>query len=202
MKRPVRRILFAVAAVTAILLSGCAREPKILLLMRAVPHDAEFCRTRELDVMTRLLEEAGLRVEVAASRDVAALCGSQGLKTDLLLEDVRVAEYAGFLLPDMDTSLAGIDQPTLEMVRQAAAQGKPIAAQHSAITILSSAGLLAGKHYAFPLAVFPEGICDGQGVAQDGLIITGSSKPQMVDTLGWPDTTADLTRKLIAAVGR
>jgi putative intracellular protease/amidase len=201
MKNSLLRTLFAAVVCTAVLLAGCAREPKILLYMRAVPHDAEYCRTRELEVMTGLLEEAGLRVVVAASREVAALCSSQGLKTDLLLEDVRVAEYAGFLLPDMDTSLAGIDQPTLEMVRQAAAQGKPIAAQHSAITILSSAGLLAGKHYAFSLPVFPEGICDGEGVAQDGLIITGSSKPQMVDTLGWPDTTAELTRKLIAAVG-
>jgi hypothetical protein len=202
MKRSMLKKLLAAVVFSTVLLSGCAREPKILLVMRGVPHDPEYCRTRELEVMTRLVEEAGLQVVVAASEEVASLCAGVGLKTDLLLADVKVSDYAGFLLPDMDTSYAGVDIPILELLRRAAARGKPIAAQHQAVTILSSAGLLEGKHYAYPIAVFPEGICDGRGVVQDGLIITSSIDPTKAEREGRPDYTAELTRRLIAAVGR
>jgi putative intracellular protease/amidase len=200
MKGPGLRELCAAVVLTFLLLSGCVREPRVLLFMRAVPHDPEYTRTHEVEVMRSLLEKAGLRVVVAAPYEVAALCSCTALKTDLLLKDVMVSEYAGFLLPDMGTSPEASGARGVEMVKQAAAQGKPIAAQHGSINLLSQAGLLKGKHYAYQLDVFPEGICDGPGVVQDGLIITSGTDPGMAERTGRPDCTVELTRKLIAAV--
>jgi hypothetical protein len=90
-----------------------------------LPHDSEDFRAHVLEVRTRLWEEAGLGVAVAASEEVASLCSGAGLKTDLLLANVKVSDYAGILLPDMDTSYAGIHRPALEMIKEAAARGKP-----------------------------------------------------------------------------
>jgi transcriptional regulator GlxA family with amidase domain len=86
----------------------------------------------------------------------------------------------------------------VEIIKEAAAKGMPVAAQHSALLILRAAGVLDGKHYATIEFTAPEGINEGQGVVQDGNIITASTCPHWAAPLmGKPDTTTELTQKLI-----
>lgn len=203
MKRTSPLALLAAAVFTVIQFSGCATEPRILLYTREGSGDLEFMLNDEVEVMMSMLNEAGLRVVVATLYEEPFYGASDTFKPDLLLKDVKVSKYAGFLLPCMAAGQPGIiESQAVEMVKQAAAQGKPIAAQHGSIHTLARAGLLAGKRYAMGLAVFPEGIYSGTGVVQDGVVITSGICPELARETGKPDGTAELTRKLIAAVVR
>jgi putative intracellular protease/amidase len=193
----------AVALLAAGLLSGCAKQPIILLYAREGSGALELMIKEEVEVMIRLLEEAGLRVDVATLYEEPYYGAGVpfGFKPDLLLEDVKVSKYAGFLLPCMAAGQPGIiEARAVEMVREAAARGKPVAAQHGSIHTLARAGLLEGRRYAMGLAVFPEGIYSGTGVVQDGNVITSGICPEKTKESGRPDGTVELTRELIEAV--
>jgi putative intracellular protease/amidase len=86
------------------------------------------------------------------------------------------------------------------MVKEAAAQGKPVAAQYGSIFTLARAGLLAGRGYAYERASFPEGTYGGTGVVRDGLVITSGTCPYKARETGRPDGTPELTRLFIEAV--
>ena len=117
------------------------------------------------------------------------------------MKDVKVSKYAGFLLPCMAAGAPGIiDAKAVEILKQAAAQGKPVAAQHGTVFTLARAGLLNGKHYAYALPRIEQGIYSGNGVVQDGLIITAGICPYEAKLTGRPDGTAELTQRLIEAV--
>ena len=95
-----------------------------------------------------------------------------------------------------------IDLEAIEMVKEAAAQGKPVAAQYGSVFTLARAGLLDGKRYAYGYATIEEGIYSGTGVVQDGLVITSGTCPYQARLTGRPDGTAELTQKLIETVIR
>lgn len=205
MKRFALRALPAAVLLAVSLFSGCAKQPRILLYTREGSGALELMLREEVEVMTGLLEEAGLRVDIATlyAEPYYGAGVPYGFKPDLLLEDVKVSKYAGFLLPCMAAGQPGIiEARAVEMVKEAAAQGKPVAAQHGAIHTLARAGLLAGRRYAMGLAVFPEGIYSGTGVVRDGNVITSGICPETAEETGRPHGTAELTRKLIEAVLR
>jgi transcriptional regulator GlxA family with amidase domain len=85
----------------------------------------------------------------------------------------------------------------VKLVTDAAAAGKPIAAQRSSLYILSKAGLLKGRKYASIQKDFPEGIYAGDGVVQDGNIITSAFCPHGARDHRRIDGTAQLTETLI-----
>lgn len=125
------------------------------------------------------------------------------MKPDAALKDLKVSKYAGFLLPCMAAGAPGvIDLEAIEMVKEAAAQGKPVAAQYGSVFTLARAGLLDGKRYAYGYATIEEGIYSGTGVVQDGLVITSGTCPYQARLTGRPDGTAELTQKLIETVIR
>ena len=100
------------------------------------------------------------------------------LKPDMKLSDVKLENYVGVILPCMaagsDPTSIQIPPEAVKIVKQAVAQGKPVAAQQSAIKILVTAGVLGGKHIA----------SQGQGVVQDGNITTAGTCPYTVKTQG------------------
>ena len=153
--------------------------------------------------MERLIEEAGLKYAVATAYEQTFWGPNATLEHDLLLEDVDVSKYAGVLLPCMSAGVPGtIEASSVEIVREAVAQGKPVAAQHGQICTLARAGLLTGKRYAYVHPSFREGVYAGTGVVQDGLVLTSANCPDWALRTGEPDGTVELTLRLIAAIVR
>ena len=208
MKRQILSILFLAAIITAILLVGCSDKPteslsgpKVLVFVRDRSFDTEYMITHEVGVMLSMLDEAGIHAVIATQSEDSYQGSEPPLKSDILLQDVTVADYDGFLLPCMAAGAPGsIEDDAIAMVAEAAAQGKPIAAQYGSVFTLAEAGLLDGKHYAFERDAFPEGIYDGTGVVQDGNIVTSGTCSYMARSTGRPDGTPELTLKLIETV--
>jgi putative intracellular protease/amidase len=201
MKRTIPKAFCLAALITAVQLGGCAREPQILLYVRDGSSDFEYMLTQELGVMKSMLEDAGLRVVVATVSEESYDRYRATLKPDIFLKNVKVSKYAGFLLPCMAAGAPGfIEAEAAEMVKEAVAQGKPVAAQHGSVFTLARAGLLNGKRYAYGLPLIPEGIYSSTGVVQDGLVITSGICPYNARLAGSPDGTAELTKKLIEAI--
>jgi putative intracellular protease/amidase len=151
--------------------------------------------------MLSMLDEAGLQAVIATESEDSYSGSDTPLESDILLQDVNVADYEGFLLPCMAAGSPGsIEDDAVELVSEAAAQGKPVAAQYGSVFTLARAGLLDGKHYAFERAAFPEGIHDGTGVVRDGNIITSGTCSYKARSSGRPDGTSELTQELIEAI--
>ena len=173
--------------------------------------------TKEVGVMTDMLQKAGFKVVVAnvSGQPIEGLI--KKLKPELKLSEVKVDDYAGFILPCMAVGMfpsPPVSPVAVSIVKQAVAKGKPVAAQLGSVNILAEAGVLKGKRYAFvqdPLNPLPPNekgsrfkgaIYSGRGVVQDGMIITSGICPAMEAATGMRDCTPELTRAFIAKLGR
>ena len=222
MKKRMRRISSAVAIVLSLVMISALAEGQSISRVLLIPREGEssnldFMLAKEVGVMTDLLQKAGFKVVVAnvSGQPIEGIV--RKLKPDLKLSEVKVNEYAGFILPCMAVGLSPsqpISPVAVSIVKQAVAKGKPVAAQLGSVTILAEAGVLKGKRYAFmqdPLNPLPpdekdsrfEGaIYSGRGVVQDGMIITSGICPAMGGSTGMPDCTPELIRAFIAKLGR
>jgi putative intracellular protease/amidase len=170
------------------------------------PAIADYAIIKEFGVMKTTLEGAGYTV-VLATLDGQPVHGKAlSITPDLKFSDVKVADYKALLLPCLD---AGDTPPeSLQIAKEALAQGKPIAAQNGGVFILSMAGILKGKNFAIAeyYAVGDGkqyfnpngGKYVGDGVVQDGTILTSGVCPVMSIFIKKPDGTLELTQKLIA----
>ncbi len=205
-------ILAVLGALLISVVPVVADGPKVLMIVKHVEEesaDLELMLTKEVGVMTDMLEQAGFEVEVASTSGQPLVTGKTTLKPDLKLEDVRVADYAGFIMPCM---AVGFDVPLLPevaaVVKEAVAEGKPLAAQVDSVITLARAGLLSGKKYAFPeewaaeQSVLKDAIHSGHGIVQDGKIITSGVCPFAANIFGFEDGTSKLTQALIAELSR
>jgi putative intracellular protease/amidase len=208
MKRRILTALCLATIIPAILFVGCSSKPKesfggpkVLVFVRDGSNATEYMLTHEVGVMLSMLEEAGILAVVATQSEDSYQGSEPPLKSDILLQDVTVEDYDGFLLPCMAAGSPGsIEDDAIAMVAEAAAQKKPIAAQYGSVFTLAEAGLFDGKHYAYEYDAFPEGIHDGTGVVQDGNIITSGTCSYKARSTGRPDGTPELTQKLIEAI--
>jgi len=217
-----KRLSFIVAIVLSLVMISAIAEEQSISQVLLIPREGEsssldLMLTRELGVMTDLLQKAGFKVVVAnvSGQPIEGLI--KKLKPDLKLSEVKVDDYAGFIVPCMAVGFSPgppVSPVAVSIVRQAVAKGKPVAAQLGAVKILAEAGVLKGKRYAFvqdPLNPLPpnekdsrfEGaIYSGRGVVQDGMIITSGVCPVMGGTMGMRDCTPELTRAFVATLGR
>jgi len=171
---------------------------------------------KEVGVMTDMLQKAGFKVVVAnvSGQPIEGILNK--LKPDLKLSEVKVDNYAGFILPCMAVGMfpgPPVSPAAVSIVKQAIAKGKPVAAQTGSVYILAEAGVLKGKRYAFvddPLnqpppykdSRFEGAIYSGSRIVQDGNIITSGVCPSVEGWMGMPDCTPELTRAFIAKLGR
>ena len=183
--------------------------PKVLLFIReGVYRWLERSLEKEVGVMKKILEQSGFNVSVATVSGEPVSAGSARVTPDLKLSDIEVADYAGFILPCMavgSSPYKSVAPEAVSMVKKAAADGKPVAAQRGGVLILAKAGVLEGKKYAFKLDLneFPDfkvGVYSGTGVVRDGNIITSGVCPMATKYYGLNDCTEELTRALIAAI--
>jgi len=223
MKRiTIPKVIVAVMAVCIFLSLYCSiiptealaeSRPKVLMIPReGYSADIELMLDKEVRVMTLMLMRAGFRVDVATASGVHIISPGQDLIPDLKLVDVKVDDYAGFIMPCM--AVGGIPGPpvapeAVAIVKAAVAQDKPVAAQFGSIVIMAEAGVLKGKKYSFsmdPLKPNPfwkkdirfvGAIYSGRDVVQDGNIITSGICPFIEKRWGRKDGTAVLTQALI-----
>ena len=204
--------LFILLLLTTVFTSCVKDTPKVLLYIRGdglKSYDLELMLTKEVAVMKEILEQSGFEVAVATVSGELIVADSTSLKPDLKLDEVNIADYAGFILPCMADS-GSVAPEAVTMVRKAAAEGKPVAAQLIPVAkVLAEAGLLIGKKYAFAdeenvnASTFPvlkSGVYSGTGIVEDGNIITSGVCPFLARMRGRQDGTPELTQTLIEAI--
>ena len=166
----------------------------------------DYMMIKEFGVMKATLNDAGFTVVVATVDGQPVQGKTISIMPDLKLPDVQVADYKGIIVPCMNAAM--IPPESVQVVKEALAQGKPIAVQNGAVRVLSLADGLKGKNFAIS-AFFATG--DGKqwfnwdggtyrgiGVVQDGNIITSGTCPGEAKWQKKPDGTLELTQKLIA----
>jgi len=186
-------------------------KPKVLLFIRkGISYDTEYMLKEEVGVMTSMLEEAGFEVIVATVSGEPIKIQARKFMPDLELADVKVNDYVGIIMPSMAKGGVWLgwhaSPEEILLVKEAVAQGKPIAAQKDAVVILAEAGVLVGKKYAaytepgFLIESFAGAIYSGEGVIRDGNIITSSNCPYSVKLYGRDDGTSELTKIFIETI--
>jgi protein deglycase len=195
-------ILFLIMVLPAF--SYAREDEKVLMIINEGKfEDLELMLTKEVGVMKELLEKAGFKVVTSSASKKPLTASSISLVPDLKLSDVKVDDYAGIIMPCMAVSASPLAPEGETIIKEAAAKGKPIAAQTGSVVLLSRAGLLKGKKYAFAKAwglQFEDAVYGGDGVIQDGTIITSGICPMIAKQTGSKDGTAKLTKLLIEEI--
>jgi putative intracellular protease/amidase len=201
-----KRLLIA-AILSTITLACAADTPKVLLFMRSGSGDLEYMLKKEVMVMKDTLERSGFKVVVATLDGSDFSAGTMTVKADIKLSDAKMADYEGFILPCMMVAsypMPEISQEAIDLVKDAVATGKPVAAQTGSLWTLAKAGVLKGKKYAYAFAekspLFEGATFAGTGVVRDGLILTSGLCPHMARTLKTNDGSEGLALALAEAM--
>jgi putative intracellular protease/amidase len=185
-------------------------NPKVLLFITDGSRDSVLMLTKEVIVMKELLEQSNFKVVIATLSAETISVDSVTIEPDLKLNEVNVADYSGFIFPCMAPPWDKIydqNEEVVEFVKKISTEGKPMAAQTLSVADFAKAGILIDKKYAFTfdpdLNEYPEfkgGIYSGEGVIQDGNIITSGTCPWKTREYGAPDGTRKLTQLFIDAI--
>jgi putative intracellular protease/amidase len=201
--------LLILLLLTSVFASCAERTPKVLLYVRGDglnSWDVDYMLKKETSVMKDIFEQSGFDVVVATVSGEPISSDSTSVIPDLKLDEVIIADYAGFIIPCMADS-GEIAPESVTLVNEFVKAGKPVAAQLGGVLVLAKAGVLEGKKYARynepDLIKFPEfknAVYSGQGVMQDGNIITSGICPYMARAEKLQDGTPELTQTLIKAM--
>ncbi len=191
-------------------------NPQVLMIPREGKSlDLDLILSKEVGVMTSILEKAGFKVVVATVKGEPIKGSAITLTPNLKLKDVKVADYAGFILPCMGHGFfpgPPVAPEAMAIVKQALKDGKPVAAQLGSVYVLAQAGVLVGKRYAFiadPLNPpagnakddrFNGALYAGDAVVQDGNIITSGYCPLSAKSFSGVDRTTELTQTFVATL--
>jgi putative intracellular protease/amidase len=188
---------------TIILQSFQTSKPKVLMYIQDNSMDLNFMLTNEAAKMKQILEQAGFEVDIASISGEILKTESLTINPDIMLSKVDIRKYSGFIVPCMAPNDTIVAIQEKNFIKEVIKEGKPIAAQTSAVFILAESGALKGKKFAMEenlLNLSPEfktAVYSGIGVVQDGIIITSGTCPMMAKMTGIKDGTAELTNKLI-----
>ncbi len=191
---------------------------KVLMIPReGYSTDLDLMLKMEVGVMTMLLKRAGFQVDVATTSGQSIVGPTEKIEKVLRLSEVKLDDYVGIIMPCMAVGMfpgPPVSAEAMALVKKAVQEGKPVAAASNASTILAEAGLLKGKKYAYfqdPLKPgttlkridlrYEGGIYSGDGVVQDGNIITSGVCPQLERADGKQNGTLMLTQTFITAIG-
>ena len=189
-------------------------NPQILLILRdGPPQYIDNMLTNEVSVMKSMLEKGGFKVAVATNDGMPIKGSTVTFTPDLKLSDVKVDGYMGVIIGCMGAGAlpyTSVSPIAVSIAKQAAGQGKPVAASHGSVIILAEAGVLVGKRYGFwvdPFGIgrrpddrFTGAIYGGTGVVQDGNIITCGACPESAASHGLHDGTVELTQAFITTL--
>ena len=202
MKALIRNVLIAIALLSIGSNLFGADRPKVLLIMQEISNHNDYMIQHEIQPMVSLLKEAGYYVDIASETGKKLGFGNTSIVPDMKLNDVKVEDYAGILIPCMAVleTKSSIPKAAIVIAQSAFERGLPIAAQNSGVTILGQANLLAGKKYAIEeryIDLVPGGEFKGPGIVQDGRIVTSGICPFLAMMGQGKDGTADLIKGFI-----
>lgn len=197
--------LFCLFLLSGLLVSSRTDAPKVLLYLEDNSADLQYMLIHEVGQMKEILEHSGFKVSIATITGEILKTDSVTIKPDLRLSEVKIKDYAGFMMPCMATNDTIVTAEEKNFVKTVSEMGKPLAAQTGAIFILAKAGILDGKKYAIfedpgNEPVFKNAIYSGNGIVKDGNIITSGICPWMAKVSGQKDGTAELTNTLVAVI--
>ena len=208
MKKTILFLTFVLGLVctTSVIHSQGVKKSKVLMVVREGKSlvDLELMLNNEVGVMTDLVNKAGFELKVASPSGQPIVAGKKTLRPDLKLSEVKMAEYAGFIIPCVSL-LDGFPDNFVPLIRDAVAKGKPVAAQTGGVFALAKAGILSGKKYAglkvpdkktYPQ--FQDAIYGGSGIVQDRRLITSAVCPMTAKETGLPDGTTLLMEAFLA----
>ena len=160
--------------------------------------------------MKDILEQSNFEVVVATLSGDPVSVDTVTVSSDLKLSEVIITDYYGFIFPCMAPPWDKIYDPNLEVVafiKEISMEEKPMASQTLSVADFAKAGLLVDKKYTFTMEPdvdeyleFKGGIYSGEGVIQDGNIITSGTCPWKAREYGLQDGTRKLTQIFIEAV--
>jgi len=208
-----KRLLITIVIGTFLLSFGYAQNaPKVLLFMRDAQKsgDLEHMLKKEVGVMRDTLEKSGYKVVVATIDGSSFSVGSTTVKADIKLANVKIGDYAGFILPCLAVpsypAPPEVSPDAIALVKNAVSAGKPVAAQTGSLWTLAEAGLLKGKKYAYAFEeknpYFAGATFAGTGVVKDGLILTSGICPYMALKSNEKDGSEPLALALVEAMAR
>ncbi len=189
-----------------VLHSQGVKKGKVLMVVREGKFlgEVELMLNDEVGVMTGLLSKAGFELKIGSPSGQLIVAGTKTLRPDARLSEVKMAEYEGFLIPCVSL-MDGFPDTFVPMIKDAIAKGKPVAAQTGGVFALAKAGVLSGKKYAGVKVPnkknYPEvqdAIYAGDGIVQDGRLITSAVCPMTAKSTGLPDGTTRLMEAFIA----
>jgi len=191
---------------------------KVLMIIReGYPWDLDLTLKMEVGVMNILLKKAGFQVDIATDSVQPIRGTTEKIEKVMRLSEIKLDDYVGIIMPCMAVGWypgPPVSSQAIAIVKKALADGKPVAAAAAASILLAEADLLKGKKYAYfrdPLKTdenwkltdprYKGGIYSGDGVVQDGKIITSGVCPVQEMVLGKQNDTVKLTQTFIAAIG-
>ncbi len=181
-----------------------AQTGKVLLMVKnGESADLDYMLTNEVNVMTQMLQDAGFEVVVASPSGQSLVGEEHTLTPHLRLAEVSMSDFDGIVMPCMameeETQIPELEK----LIKETVAAGKPVAAQLGSVVQLARAGVLDGKKFAYVEEWIPnvpelEGLeYGGQGVVEEGNVITSGVCPYAAQALGAEDTTPALTNAFI-----
>lgn len=181
---------------------------KVLMFVRDGSRDLGLMVHDEVLVMKQMLEEAGFVVEVATADGKDVTIDGVTVQVDHAVAGLSMNAYAGLVLPCMGPPAgATMEAKVVELVKEADAAGKPIAASRSSVEFLAEAGVLSGRNYSYASAVnvetrpsFAGATFAGTETVQDGHISTTGICPISSPGANLPDGTRDLMQSLITSL--
>ncbi len=208
MKKAVFCLILGLSLVcnATVLHSQGAKKDKVLMVVREGKFlgEVELMLNNEVGFMRSLLSKAGFEMIIASPSGQSIVAGTKTLRPDIKLSEVKMAEYEGFLIPCVSL-LDGFPAGFVPLIKDAVAKGMPVAAQTGGVFALAKAGILSRRKYAgvkvpdkknYP--EFQEAIYSGDGIVQDGKLITSAVCPMTAKSTGLPDGTTKLMEAFIA----
>ena len=213
--------IFAIMVILAVIVSFSSHAfgqsgSKVLMIIREGPSaDPDLMIKMEVGTMMVLLKKAGFGVDVTSLSGQDVIGPTRKIEKLLKLSEIKLEDYVGVIIPCMAIPEAIASPEMVTTVKDVLAKGKIIAASNGGVIVLAKAGLLKGRKYTF--AIDPadsefrhyftttdlEGaIYSGQGVVQDGKIITGGACPIAEANRGIQNRTFELTQTFITAIGK
>lgn len=183
-------------------------DDTVIMFVRDGSRNLELMLDEEVLVMKNMLEQSGYAVEIATVSGENLKAGEVELAVDHKVSEVSMAEYEAVVLPCMaPVPGSEMDTDAVQLVRQANADGKPIAASRGSVSFLAKAGALTGRRYAFAQKVdtekrpeFDGGTFVGTGVERDDTVSTAGICPLASRGLKLPDGTKELTQAFIDSI--
>ena len=204
-----KKIFLLLLSITLFITCG-TDTPKVLLFITDGSRDLELMFTKEVVVMKELLEQSNFEVVITTLSGKTISVDSIVIEPELILGDVSIADYSGFIFPCMAPpweKINNLDPEVVAFIKKISTEGKPLAAQTLSVADFAKAGVLVDKKYAFTIEPdvneypdFEGGIYSGEGVVQDGNIITSGTCPWKTREYEKPDGTRELTQLLVKAI--